>query len=132
MAEAFAKAIHPNLFEYYSAGTTKHGMNARAVLVMQELGIDMSTHYSKTSSELADQLNNEVFNYVITVCDNAYENCPYMAGEIIIHQSFQDPPRLSAEMINEEEILNVYRMVRDEIKIYIENLPIYLTSDLSF
>lgn len=97
-------------------------MNERAMKVMKEIGIDISSHYSKTIEELP----NVTFDYVITVCDNAHETCPYFPGGKVIHVGFQDPPALTKEMTNEEEILNVYRKVRDEIDAAIKNLPTLL------
>jgi arsenate reductase len=94
-------------------------MNERAMKVMKEAGIDISTHYSKTVEELLDIK----FDYVITVCDSANENCPYFPGGKVIHVGFQDPPELTKEMTNEEEILKIYRRVRDEIAEAIKDLP---------
>lgn len=119
MAEGFCRKFWGDRFNVYSAGTKKHGMNERAMKVMQEAGVDISSHYSKTTSELPGIL----FDYVITVCDSARENCPYFPGGKIIHVGFQDPPLLTKDMTNEEEILSVYRRVRDEIKETIKNLP---------
>ncbi len=119
MGEGFCRHYWGNHFNVYSAGTKKHGMNERAIKVMKEIGIDISSHYSKTTDELADI----VFNYVITVCDSAHENCPYFPGGKVIHVGFQDPPALTKNMSDEEEILNVYRRVRDEIEDAIKSLP---------
>jgi arsenate reductase len=119
MGEGFCRHYWGNHFNVYSAGTKKHGMNERAIKVMKEIGIDISSHYSKTTDELADI----VFNYVITVCDSAHENCPYFPGGKVIHVGFQDPPALTKNMSDEEEILNVYRRVRDEIENAIKSLP---------
>lgn len=122
MAEGFAKFYFDDKFEIYSAGIEKHGMNLRAVKVMNEIGIDISIHFSKTIEEL--QCRN--FDLVITVCSNANESCPVFQNENgqaakIIHKSFDDPSRLAANLTNENDILNVYRKVRDEIKDYIVN-----------
>lgn len=119
MGEGFCRHYWGNQFNVYSAGTKKHGMNERAVKVMKEIGIDISSHYSKTT----DELPQIVFDYVITVCDSAKENCPYFPGGKIIHIGFQDPPALTKNMSDEEEILNVYRRVRDEIEDAIKSLP---------
>jgi arsenate reductase len=118
MAEGFAKKYWSEEFNIYSAGTKKHGMNERAIKVMQEMGLDISTQYSKT----IDELPGVNFDYVITVCDHAHENCPYFPGTQLIHVGFQDPPVITKNMTNEEEILKVYRGVRDEIKDFILNL----------
>lgn len=122
MAEGLCRRQWGQRFNVYSAGTKKHGMNERAMKVMKEIGIDISSHYSKTIEELP----NVTFDYVITVCDNAHETCPYFPGGKVIHVGFQDPPALTKEMTNEEEILNVYRKVRDEIDAAIKNLPTLL------
>lgn len=122
MAEGFCRHLWGLRFEVYSSGTKKHGMNDRAIKVMKEVGIDISSHYSKTIEELPKI----TFDYVITVCDSAHETCPFFPGGKVIHVGFQDPPALTKVMTNEEEILNVYRKVRDEIESAIENLPILL------
>jgi len=67
------------------------------------------------------------FDYVVTVCDHAYENCPYFPVGEIIHIGFQDPPALTKEMNDEEEILAVYRRVRDEIQNVVMDLSNYIT-----
>lgn len=119
MAEGFCRHLWADLYNVFSAGTKKHGMNERAMKVMKELGIDISTHYSKTVEELPKV----DFDYVVTVCDAAKESCPYFPGGKIIHIGFEDPPALTKKMDDEEEILKVYRRVRDEIEVAIKNLP---------
>lgn len=121
MAEGWAKKYWSEVYEIYSAGTHKHGMNARAVQVMKEAGVDLSTHYSKTLNELTVK-----FDYVVTVCDSAHETCPYFEGGKVVHVGFQDPPALTKNMTDEEEILKVYRRVRDEIQAAIIDLKSYL------
>lgn len=118
MAEGFARKYWGHEFEVYSAGTKKHGMNERAMKVMHEAGIDISTHFSKTVEELPQV----TFDYVVTVCDNAHETCPYFPGGRIVHVGFQDPPALTREMKDEEDILTVYRKVRDEIEAFVKNM----------
>jgi len=118
MAEGICRHLWSDKFNVYSAGTKKHGMNERAMRVMKEIGIDISAHYSKTVEELPQV----TFDYVITVCDAARETCPYFPGGKVIHVGFQDPPALTASMSDEEEILKVYRRVRDEIFDAIKNL----------
>lgn len=95
-------------------------MNPRAVKVMNEVGIDLSSHYSKTT----DELPNVIFDYVITVCDHARESCPYFPGANLIHHSFQDPPFLTKDFTDEDEIMNVYRETRDEIEKFVKNLTL--------
>jgi len=112
--------------EAYSAGIEKHGLNQRAVQVMAEAGVDISAHTSKFITELP--VKN--FDYVITVCDHAHESCPLFQGPAkIIHQGFDDPPRLAAQEDSEEARLRHYRRVRDEIKNFIEILPAILTEN---
>lgn len=120
MAEGLCRKYWGNQLNVYSAGTKKHGMNQRAVKVMKEIGIDISTHYSKTTDEIADVQ----FDYVITVCDSAHENCPYFPGGKIIHIGFEDPPALTKDMVDEEAILEIYRRVRDEIEAAIKTLMV--------
>ncbi len=82
--------------------------------------MDISGH----SSKLIDELPTDAFDYVITVCDNAHESCPLFSGKAkVIHKGFDDPPRLAAEAKTEEEALAPYRRVRDEIKVFVEQLP---------
>lgn len=119
MAEGFCRHLWNDKFDVYSAGTKKHGMNERAMKVMKEVGIDISSHYSKTVEELP----NINFDYVISVCDAAKETCPFFPGGRVIHVGFQDPPALTKEMTDEEEVLQVYRRVRNEIEAAIKKLP---------
>ncbi len=119
MAEGFFRKYWGKDFEVFSAGTKKHGMNERAIKVMKETGVDISSHYSKT----VDELPSVNFDYVITVCDHAHENCPYFPGGKVIHVGFQDPPALTKQMTDDEEILKVYRRVRDEIHHAMKKLP---------
>jgi arsenate reductase len=120
MAEGWARHLKNDILEVYSAGIEKHGMNPMAVKVMAETGVDISTHASKLISEL----KTHDFDYVITVCDNAHESCPLFPGKsIMIHQGFDDPPRLAAEAESEDEGLVHYRRVRDEIRSFVAQLP---------
>jgi arsenate reductase (thioredoxin) len=118
MAEGFFRHLWGLDYNVYSAGTKKHGMNERAMKVMKEAGVDISSQFSKT----VDELPKIQFDFVITVCDSAKENCPYFPGGKIIHVGFQDPPALTKDMANEEEILKVYRRVRDEIELAVKDL----------
>lgn len=118
MAEGWARKYWGNEFEVFSAGTKKHGMNERAIKVMKEAGVDISEHFSKTTQELPEV----TFDYVVTVCDSAKENCPYFPGGKVVHVGFQDPPALTKDMTNEDEILAVYRRVRDEIEVFVKDI----------
>jgi arsenate reductase (thioredoxin) len=120
MAEGWARALKSDLIEPYSAGIEKHGMNPRAVQVMAEAGVDISGQYSKLVEELGDI----EFDYVVTVCDRANESCPLFLGNAkIIHVGFDDPPALARNAASEEEALQHYRRVRDEIRAFVEKLP---------
>ncbi len=88
MAEGLCRHYWGSELQGYSAGTKKQVLNLRAVKVMKEIGIDISTHSSKTTDELPAL----IYNYVITVCDSARDYCPYFSGGKIIHIGFQDPP----------------------------------------
>ncbi len=107
MAEGLLRSIAGNRFEVFSAGTKPVGLNPNAVVAMREKGIDISNHRSKSVDEFAGQH----FDYVITVCDNAREACPFFpGGGKRIHHSFEDP---AAAPPNRQ--LEVFRRVRDEI-----------------
>ena len=111
MAEGFLKSFDSAL-EVYSAGTNPSGeIHPKAVQVMKEVAVDISAGYPKN----ADQFLDRSFDYVITVCDNARETCPVFLGDVKrqLHIGFEDPADASG---SEEEILAVFRKVRDEIK----------------
>lgn len=119
MAEGWCRHFWGEIYECHSAGTQKHGMNARAVKAMEEAGVSISTHYSKTT----DELPKEKFDFIVTVCDVAKEACPYFPGVKMIHVGFEDPPKLTKNMIDERKIMEIYCRVRDEIKLAIQKLP---------
>lgn len=100
-------------FKAFSAGTAAAGVNPYAVKALAEKGIDISHHRSKSVQEFMGKS----YDYVVTVCDGARESCPFFPGKNIIHHSFSDP---SVTLGSEEEILNVFRVVRDEIHSWIE------------
>jgi arsenate reductase len=111
MAEGFLKSLDSSL-EVYSAGTKpEKQVNPNAVEVMKEIGIDISDHFPK----LVDDFVNESFDYVITVCDNAKEVCPVFFGSVKhrLHMGFEDPADAKG---TKEEVLIVYRKVRDKIR----------------
>lgn len=113
MAEGLLRARYGDRYEVFSAGTRQSKVSTRAILVMQEIGIDISHHRSKT---LAD-FNGESFDCAITLCDNAHAACPIVPGaKKTIHRAFFDPHLLQG---SDEEILAVYRKVRDEIATWI-------------
>jgi arsenate reductase (thioredoxin) len=120
MAEGWAKYLKPDEVEAYSAGIETHGLNPYAVKVMKEAGIDISGHKSKFVTELKDVQ----FDYVVTVCGHANETCPFFPGKTkVVHVGFDDPPKLAKGAKTEEEALEHYRRVRDEIRSFVESLP---------
>jgi len=120
MAEGWAKHLKKGEIEASSAGIERHGMNPFAVKVMQEAGVDMSGHFSKT----LDDLPNLEFDAVVTLCGHAKETCPFFPGAARrVHQGFDDPPSICSGMTDENEILAVYRRVRDEIRDFVHSLP---------
>jgi arsenate reductase len=111
MAEGILRYDGGDAFEVHSAGVKPGRVRPEAVQAMSEIGIDISSHRSKSVDEFAGQ----EFDYVITVCDNAKETCPVFPGKTNrIHQSFEDPPPPGAK--SEEETIAVFRRVRDEIR----------------
>jgi arsenate reductase len=120
MAEGWARHLKADIIDAYSAGTQPKDVDPRAVRAMAEAGIDISRQRSKSVAELADL----EFDYVITLCDDAQQTCPFFpAKTAVIHHGFDDPPRLAKEALDEEQAMRHYRRVRDEIKAYIESLP---------
>lgn len=114
MAEGILRTDGGERFEVYSAGTRASSVRSEAIQVMAEIGIDISNHWSKNVDEFIGQ----DFDYVITVCDHANEICPVFPGKTTrIHQSFEDPP--APGVGDDETRLNVFRSVRDEIRIWI-------------
>ncbi len=114
MAEGLLRYFYGNYYDVYSAGTLPTGVNEYAKIVMEEIGIDISFHRSKN----VDDFKDESFDFVVTVCDSAKENCPYFSGgKNYIHKSFIDPSDVKG---NNEDIREAFRKVRDEIKGWIE------------
>ena len=110
MAEGLINHDFAGRIEAFSAGTEPHGLNPRAVQVMAEVGIDIAGH----SSDHLDKYADESFDYVITLCGDANEKCPLFFGGVKrLHMGFDDPPKAQG---TEEQVLNVYRRVRDEIR----------------
>jgi len=111
MAEGFLKSFDDKL-EVFSAGVKPESrVNPNAVKVMDEIGIDISSQFPQN----VDEFVNQSFDYVITVCDNAKEVCPIFTGDVKhqLHIPFDDPAGATG---TEEEVLAVYKRVRDEIK----------------
>ncbi len=110
MAEAFVQRLRPE-WEVHSAGTfPADGVHPLAIKVMAEVGLDLSRAKPQAVEEFLDQS----FNYVITVCDHANETCPVFSGTVKqrLHMGFEDPAMASG---TEEEVLAIFRRVRDEI-----------------
>jgi arsenate reductase len=124
MAEGWTRFLRGGQVEAHSAGIEPHGLDPRAVQVMAEAGVDISSHRSKH----VDELSEASFDYVITVCGHANENCPvFPGGTRVIHFGFEDPPKLARSATSEKEALGHYRRVRDEIRAFVERLPAVLT-----
>ena len=121
MAEGWARHLKGNIIEPYSAGVIAQRLNTRAVRVMKETGVDISQHFSKDIESLIDIS----FDHVITVCSHAKQLCPVFPRKTrVTHVSFDDPPSLAKFAKSEEEALSHFRRVRDEIRIFIEKLPL--------
>lgn len=123
MAEGWGKALKDTNYDFYSAGIEKHGKNPNAIKVMGEAGVDISDQESQTVEELPVQ----EFDYVVTVCGHANEHCPYFPAKTkVIHVGFEDPPKLAQAYETEEEQLDCYRKVRDDIKSFVEKIDSHL------
>jgi arsenate reductase len=124
MAEGWCRHLKGDAIDAWSAGIETHGLNPNAVKVMAEAGVDISGHTSKHVDEFKDIQ----FDYVVTVCGHANENCPMFPGKAkVVHVGFDDPPRLAKSAKSEQEALDCYRRVRDEIRVFVERLPEQLT-----
>ena len=119
MAEGLLRAMHGEEYEAYSAGVAATSVDPRAVLVMKEMGIDISGQHSKTFSEFGDT----IFDLAVTVCDRARQACPICSTRLelpsslpkareVIHRSFEDPAAASGSW---EEQIEAFRRIRDEI-----------------
>jgi arsenate reductase (thioredoxin) len=120
MAEGWARHLKSDSIQAFSAGLQAHGLNPNAVKVMQESGVDITSQKSKK----VEEVETIPFDVMITVCDHADEYCPvFSCSTTIVHIGFDDPPKLSKNAKTEEESLNHYRRVRDEIRTFVETLP---------
>jgi len=120
MAEGWARHLKSDLMNVYSAGIETHGLNPYAVTVMAESGVDISGQTSQNISEFSSIS----LDIVVTVCGHAHETCPlFPTGAKVVHVGFDDPPKMALEVDGEEEKLNCYRKVRDEIRAFVETLP---------
>ena len=120
MAEGWTRELKGDQIEAYSAGVAPHGLDPRAVQVMREVGVDISSQ----KSEHIEDLMGLGLDYVVTVCDRARESCPVFPGNAtVVHAGFEDPPALAEDAETEEEALEHYRRVRDEIREFVASLP---------
>lgn len=124
MAEGWTRALKSDQIDVCSAGIETHGLNPNAVKVMAESGVDISGH----KSQHIDEFKDAKIDYVVTVCDHAHETCPFFPGGAkVMHVGFDDPPRMAKEIAekggSEEEQLEAYRKVRDQIRAFVETLP---------
>lgn len=116
MAEAIINSLYSDKFQAYSAGTQPSMVNPFAIKVMSEIGIDLSNHRSKDVKEFKGWS----FDYVVTVCDQALEACPFFPGAgKYLHKGFTDPSTAEGDY---EEKMRVFRRVREEIKNWIEEI----------
>jgi arsenate reductase len=114
MAEGYLRHFANGNAEVYSAGVETHGVNPKAIAIMQEDGIDISNHTSNNIDEYYDI----DFDFVITVCDNAKERCPFFPTKAKkFHHNFSDPAKATG---TDEEINEQFRQVRQQIKEYCE------------
>jgi arsenate reductase len=112
IAEGYLSHFAGNKAKVYSAGIETHGVNPKAIHVMADDHIDISKHTSNNVDEYLDI----PFDYVITVCDNAKENCPYFPTKAQrFHHNFPDPAKATG---NADEVMDEFRRVRDMIKEY--------------
>lgn len=114
MAEGLLRHNAGGRFEVESAGVAPSAVRPEAIAAMLEIGIDISNHRSKSVDEIIKQS----FDYILTVCDNAKETCPFFpASATRIHQSFDDPP--PASIGDYESRIAVFRRVREEIEVWL-------------
>ena len=114
MAEGLLKHICGDEFEIFSAGTKPSIVRPEAIKALKEVGIDISGNRSKSVEEFA----NREIDYILTVCDNAKENCPYFPAKTkVVHHGFFDPAEITGD---EETRVSAFRKVRDEIREYFE------------
>jgi arsenate reductase len=110
MGEGLFRAEVREGFDVFSAGTKPSSVRPEAIAVMKEIGLDISGHRSKS----VDEFTGEHFDYVVTVCDNARDNCPvFPGGTARVHWSFEDPAAVQG---SEEVRLAAFRRIRDQIQ----------------
>ncbi len=110
MADGLINHDFADKIQAFSAGTEPYGLNPKAVQVMAEIGVDISSN----RSDHLERYEKQSFDYVITLCGDANEKCPLFFGGVKrLHMGFDDPPKATG---SEDEIMAVYRRVRDEIR----------------
>lgn len=125
MAEGWARHLKSDVIESYSAGVWPVGVSSRAAQVMAEAGVDISSQ----RSEHVDDFLGIDFDYVITLCGHAKEQCPAFGGEaVLVHKPFEDP---TMALGSSEQVMAAFRKTRDEIRAFIETLPEALTDSAS-
>jgi arsenate reductase (thioredoxin) len=128
MAEGWVRRLRSDILDPCSAGVAPKGLDPRAVAVMAEAGVDIAGQRSKSLDEVLAEKGGAV-DWVVTVCDSARESCPVFPGEArTLHRSFDDPPHLAEGAASEEEALEHYRRVRDQIRELVESFPASLES----
>ena len=118
MAEAILRSLNLQQVQIYSAGIETHGLNPWAMKVLEEINLPIDKLYSKN----VEDLKNVNFDYVLTVCSHANETCPQFNGEAkVLHHSFDDPPAIAKSLTDENQILDIYRNVRNQIHDFLKN-----------
>jgi len=125
IAEGWARHLKGSVIDAYSAGIRPIGVSSRAIKAMAEEGVDISMHQSRH----IDEFSGIDFDYVVTLCDNAFKSCPIFSGKArIVHKPFDDPYFASG---SEEQILATFRKVRDDIRTFVETMPESLEAENS-
>jgi arsenate reductase len=115
IAEGYLRYFAGEKARIYSAGIETHGVNAKAIEIMKRDGIDISDHTSNNINEYLDV----DFDFVITVCDNAKESCPYFPTKAVkLHYNFPDPAKAKG---TDEQVIEQFREVREMIRKYVQN-----------
>ena len=130
MAEGWTRHLKGDQINVYSAGIETHGLNPNAVKVMAEAGVDISGQ----KSQHIDEFKDTPIDVVVTVCNHAHETCPWFPADCkVVHVGFDDPPRITRELAangaSDEEQLDAYRKVRDDIRRFVTGLPANLGGD---
>ena len=123
IAEGWARHLKSDVMEACSAGVWPVGVSSRAIEVMAEAGVDISSQESKH----VDDLLGTDFDYVVTLCDNARQECPVFSGKArLVHVPFEDP---TLAVGSPDQIMAAFRQTRDRIRAFVETLPESLAAD---